>query len=560
MAGLKKGKGKGRGKEERRVTFAPESGERWLIVAEPVTAGARPRSDRSAATAWTEDFARAPPRESSPDLMVTAGMKKVKGKGRGKDERRVTFAPESGERRVSATSQKRNMNAADSSEKLEIHENGTSRKRIREIDADGSKKGNTAGPGAYKSAPGNLKSTKDSHSSNHVSSKFVPLAGIPGHKTRNLTDMAVRVNVKVEEGEVMKFGQKFIRVFKYGERLRIPQSFSQYLQNQRTGSVILRGQSGNKWLVELASDTEGFFFRRGWKEFGIDHSIGEGNLLLFCYDGYGQFSVNIFNGMCVEKPSALHAKPSKDFKEESDEDDNGVAPQEENNGTTKKPTGEIYADGSTLKKCSNASVKGKQKMPESLVGTCNVSATRQKRNKNAADPSESLEVAGACRSARTSIKSNDAVMKVQRQHAIVSQRLPVSEGQKKYALQRAEIFTSKYPSTLQVIKAASAYNSFFMVIPSEFVREHLPHTSKKLTLWDPQATPWQVDYVYCSHRSAGAFSRGWSQFSIGNNLEKFDVCVFELIAEDTIKVHIYRAQLLIAQYQHQEELSAAIPN
>uniref|UniRef100_A0A453MSK0 Uncharacterized protein n=1 Tax=Aegilops tauschii subsp. strangulata TaxID=200361 RepID=A0A453MSK0_AEGTS len=159
--------------------------------------------------------------------------------------RRVTFAPESGERRVSATSQKRNMNAADSSEKLEIHENGTSRKRIREIDADGSKKGNTAGPGAYKSAPGNLKSTKDSHSSNHVSSKFVPLAGIPGHKTsRNLTDMAVRVNVKVEEGEVMKFGQKFIRVFKYGERLRIPQSFSQYLQNQRTGSVILRGQSG----------------------------------------------------------------------------------------------------------------------------------------------------------------------------------------------------------------------------------------------------------------------------------------------------------------------------
>uniref|UniRef100_A0A453MSK3 TF-B3 domain-containing protein n=3 Tax=Aegilops tauschii subsp. strangulata TaxID=200361 RepID=A0A453MSK3_AEGTS len=98
------------------------------------------------------------------------------------------------------------------------------------------------------------------------------------------------------------------------------------------------------------------------------------------------------------------------------------------------------------------------------------------------------------------------------------------------------------------------------VIPSEFVREHLPHTSKKLTLWDPQATPWQVDYVYCSHRSAGAFSRGWSQFSIGNNLEKFDVCVFELIAEDTIKVHIYRAQLLIAQYQHQEELSAAIPN
>ncbi|XP_037445999.1 B3 domain-containing protein Os11g0197600-like [Triticum dicoccoides] len=412
---------------------------------------------------------------------------------------------------------------------------------------------------------------------------------------------------------ILKPSGRYAKIKTAQKKVKIPQSFSQFLQNQQTGSVLLRGQSGNKWLAELDSDTEGFFFIHGWKEFVIDHSIGEGNLLLFCYDGYGQFSVNIFNGMCVEKPSAFHAKPSKDLKKESDEDDNGVAPQEENNGTTKKLTGEIDADGSMLnkccnasvkgkqkmpskelkkesdeydngvapqeenngttkkltgeidadgsmlKKCCNASVKGKQKMPESLVGTCNVLATRQKRNKNAADPSERLEITGAYRSARTSLKSNEAVRKVQRQHAVVSQRSPVSEWQKKYALQRAEKFTSKYPSTLKVIKAASAYNSFFMVIPSEFVREHLPHTSKKLTLYDPQAMPWQVEYVYCSHRSAGAFSSGWSQFSIGNNLEKFDVCVFELLAKETIKVHIYRAQLLIEQYLHQE-LSAAIQN
>jgi hypothetical protein len=77
-------------------------------------------------------------------------------------------------------------------------------------------------------------------------------------------------------------------------------------------------------------------------------------------------------------------------------------------------------------------------------------------------------------------------------------------------------------------------------IPSKFVRESLPQTNKKMTLWDPQGKSWEVNYVYYNDRSVAAFSGGWGKFAIGNNLEKLDVCVFELFKEDNFKVHIYR--------------------
>jgi hypothetical protein len=76
-------------------------------------------------------------------------------------------------------------------------------------------------------------------------------------------------------------------------------------------------------------------------------------------------------------------------------------------------------------------------------------------------------------------------------------------------------------------------------IPCEFVRDSLPRTNKKMTLWDPQGKSWIVNYVYYNDRSVADFSGGWGKFAVGNNLEKFDVCIFELF-KDNFKVQIYR--------------------
>ncbi|CAM0874739.1 unnamed protein product [Alopecurus aequalis] len=317
--------------------------------------------------------------------------------------------------------------------------------------------------------------------------------------------MAGRQNGKTKgkgkEVEGEEFGHQFCRVLsaqEYTERLRIPPSFSQYLRNEPLGLVCLLGQSGNPWLVELASDTEGLFFRNGWKEFVMDHSIEEGDILTFCYYRRSHFSVVVFDEKCTEKPSAFHAQPSID-----------VVDTTESDGTKRNRAREIDANSSTLRKRSNGS---------SVV----------------------------CKSAN--FNSTKAVVKVQKQPAVMSQRPPVSEAQKNYALEKAKQYKWKYPITLQIMKECHVYNTFFMIIPCEFVREYLPQTDKKLTLWDPQGKAWEVTYVYCRERCAGAFSGGWGKFSVGNHLEEFDVCVFELFLKDNIKVHIYRADVTLTPY------------
>ncbi|CAM0954287.1 unnamed protein product [Alopecurus aequalis] len=370
----------------------------------------------------------------------------------------------------------------------------------------------------------------------------------PGQHERKESRVAIaeRANGKgadMKEGEGEKFGQQFCRVFlapESGKRLRIPSSFSQYLQNQPTGLVCLKGPSGNSWLAELASDTEGFFIRHGWKEFVMDHFVEPGDILTFCYDGRSQFSVVVFDGMCIEKPSAFHAKPSKYLVStiESYEEDKEMSttPQKKDNGTKKKSTREIDANDSTFRERSNGA-------------SLDYNSASLNSNEESVSCEESSKLPPMLLKFSKDVDVRGKTVAVfQRQPEVISQRPPVREEQKNYALQNAKQFKSKHPITLQIMKESYVYKTFFMIIPREFVREHLPRADKKFTLWDPQGKAWKVTYVYCSQRGAGAFSGGWGEFSIGNHLEKFDVCVFDLFSNDNIKVHIYRADPTLTAY------------
>jgi hypothetical protein len=66
-----------------------------------------------------------------------------------------------------------------------------------------------------------------------------------------------------------------------------------------------------------------------------------------------------------------------------------------------------------------------------------------------------------------------AVVKVQRVPEATSQRLPVSEEQKNYALQRAKQYKSKYPITLQIMQETHVYNTYFMVMLLPCIFFHL---------------------------------------------------------------------------------------
>ncbi|CAM0150204.1 unnamed protein product [Urochloa decumbens] len=355
---------------------------------------------------------------------------------------------------------------------------------------------------------------------------------------------------------------QFFKIFfpdQSGERLKIPAAFYQNLKEQPTGLVSLKGPSGNAWQAVLTSDSEGWFFGQGWKEFVMDHSVKQGHFLVFTYDGLSRFSVTVFGSLGIVDSPALVAKPTNDvvIKIEDDEeeihvdmDEDGtsetsILPPEDGNGITGKRTrvvNDIIADVNAPKRHSSVAKKAEKKRSEAIARTSKDASTVTNTERDT--PFSLLDESMAFNKTRVREKSmpklGKFIVKRTRQPVVISQRRPVTQEEKDLALRRAKEFKSKNPFSVQTMMESYVYVGFFMNIACEFVRESLPQTSKKMTLWDPLGKSWDVNYVYYSERSVASFSGGWGKFSLGNNLEKFDVCIFELFKEDNIKVHIYR--------------------
>uniref|UniRef100_A0A453D110 TF-B3 domain-containing protein n=1 Tax=Aegilops tauschii subsp. strangulata TaxID=200361 RepID=A0A453D110_AEGTS len=142
------------------------------------------------------------------------------------------------------------------------------------------------------------------------------------------------------------------------------------------------------------------------------------------------------------------------------------------------------------------------------------------------------------------------IVKVQRRPELESQRRPITQRDKEYAMERARRFQSKRPFVIKEIKHTDVYVSYFMIIPDMFVENFLLKESRKMTLWDPQAKPWKVWYEYTGGECPrAAFSAGWGALAMENYLENRDLCVFELLDDDyNIKLHVYRAVLDITPF------------
>lgn len=76
--------------------------------------------------------------------------------------------------------------------------------------------------------------------------------------------------------------------------------------------------------------------------------------------------------------------------------------------------------------------------------------------------------------------------------------------------------------------------------PQAFVNSSLPKASSPMTLCDPSGKNWETRYAYNTRRRSGGISGGWIFFTFGNNLEANDVCIFELIEQNKMQVHIFR--------------------
>uniref|UniRef100_M8AVK3 B3 domain-containing protein n=1 Tax=Aegilops tauschii TaxID=37682 RepID=M8AVK3_AEGTA len=114
------------------------------------------------------------------------------------------------------------------------------------------------------------------------------------------------------------------------------------------------------------------------------------------------------------------------------------------------------------------------------------------------------------------------LIRVTRRLGLTSQRRPVTQREKEDAMERARR-------------------------SNRFMKTFLPKESRTMTLWDPQAKPWKAWYKYtCGECPHAVLSAGWGTLAMENNLEKWDMCVFELLDQEyNIKLHIHKVFLMI---------------
>lgn len=75
-------------------------------------------------------------------------------------------------------------------------------------------------------------------------------------------------------------------------------------------------------------------------------------------------------------------------------------------------------------------------------------------------------------------------------------------------------------------------------VPTLFARYHLPRCTTKIVLRNSEDQSWEVKYV--RKVKTHMLSLGWGAFVDDNKLKIGDICIFELLAEKEIRVHVFR--------------------
>ncbi|XP_065871959.1 B3 domain-containing protein REM13-like [Euphorbia lathyris] len=113
-------------------------------------------------------------------------------------------------------------------------------------------------------------------------------------------------------------------------------------------------------------------------------------------------------------------------------------------------------------------------------------------------------------------------------------------NESKQALEVADEFRSINPWFKVVLKPS--HGKFcHLTIPIGFMREHMDYNLERVILKiEGGQSGWSTKMIIYWKSCTARLSTGWSDFVKDNCLKNKDVCVFELVAPNELKVHIFR--------------------
>lgn len=110
------------------------------------------------------------------------------------------------------------------------------------------------------------------------------------------------------------------------------------------------------------------------------------------------------------------------------------------------------------------------------------------------------------------------------------------------AMQNAEKIVedlgSKHPSFIKSLVRSHVSSCFWLGLPTDFCRKHLPKKYTSMVLEDEKGV--ECDAVFIAVRTG--LSGGWKAFALDHNLDDGDALVFELVEPTRFKVHVTKAK------------------
>ncbi|KAL8166305.1 hypothetical protein V2J09_007804 [Rumex salicifolius] len=379
------------------------------------------------------------------------------------------------------------------------------------------------------------------------------------------------------------------------DKLQIPKKFADNLKTNLLHSTMsLRGPSGATWEVNLIRRGNDLFLQDGWQEFVKAYSLQENDILIFKYDRNSSFNIKIFDGEC-EKVAAYFVKKcghvypavknqkkrvlseTVDFEDCGSDDEVCVATKKTcKNGETKPvnhkgKSKKILANRKRVQLAINfVRKKAASRSTMEQQGRDSHAETEPAKQHNSLTINEVPDQSGfedttllATRGETELAKQPEQNVSIKKELTetitpgfekaalperrsgrpriieYISNRRPVTDEEKTNAMRKAALMLTDN-SFFSAVPISSCYKHFFMTIPAKFAKVHLGPKNQDVILCMGEKK-WTTKFSF----SRGGLGSGWKQFSLENNLEESDVCLFKLINQENgepvmLDVNIYR--------------------
>ncbi|CAA7406973.1 unnamed protein product [Spirodela intermedia] len=307
----------------------------------------------------------------------------------------------------------------------------------------------------------------------------------------------------------------------------VPRKFVVRLRGALPETVELKDPSEGRWRVSLKKTDCTTFLEEGWEEFARAQSLEAGDFLVFRFNGVSRFKVLVFGPSGCEKcsPAAGESFPPGARERETPTGACSVSVPKMAVGLD-EPEDSPQECGE-LRRCFSGGDGRRWRWRWRQWGKRGETETIAEEEELADDD--------------TTRKKTCSSYPLH----LISQRGPVSAGDRERTLRLATTVKPVHPSFLCVIKRSHISRKPFLTVPWRFAAEFFPGKERSVVLRST-AGEWEVgcrSYGKLSH-----FQRGWRSFVVGNHLDIGDILVFEFAASRSnqhMNVTIFRADELL---------------